>query len=134
MDEIGTHESVASPSEASRIDWNGPVARFWADHDDRYDGLLAGHGDALFAAAAPVPGEHVLDIGCGYGSTTLRAAEAVARGAGTALGADISHAMIGRLAPVQRSRAPATSVSRLVIFRRPTSVAPRSISPSAVMA
>lgn len=96
MNEIGTNDSVASAADASPIDWNGPTARFWADHDDRYDALLAGHGDALFAAAAPVPGEHVLDIGCGCGSTTLRAAEAVASGAGTALGVDISQAMIDR--------------------------------------
>jgi SAM-dependent methyltransferase len=96
MTEIGRTDGVASTAEASSIDWNGPTARFWADHDDRYDALLAGHGEALLAAAAPVPGEHVLDIGCGCGSTTLRAAEAVASGAGTALGVDISQAMIDK--------------------------------------
>ena len=85
-----------SDEEASPIDWNGPTARFWADHDDWYDALLAGHGDALFAAATPRPGEHVLDIGCGCGSTTLLAARAVAAGDGTALGVDISQAMIDR--------------------------------------
>jgi len=82
--------------EAGPIDWNGPTARFWADHDDWYDALLAGHGEALFAASAPQPGEDVLDIGCGCGSTTLRAARAVAPGDGTALGVDISQAMIDR--------------------------------------
>ena len=85
-----------SDEEASPIDWNGPTARFWADHDDWYDALLAGHGEALFEAATPRPGEHVLDIGCGCGSTTLLAARAVAAGDGTALGVDISQAMIDR--------------------------------------
>jgi SAM-dependent methyltransferase len=83
------------------IDWNGPSARFWADHDDRFDALLKPHGDALLAAAAPGPGEAVLDLGCGCGTTTLRAAQAVAPGVGTALGVDISRAMIDRA----RSRA-----------------------------
>ena len=78
------------------VDWNGPVARFWADHDDRYDALLQRHGAALLAAAAPAPGEHVFDIGCGCGSTTLRAAQAVASGGGMAVGADISQAMIAK--------------------------------------
>lgn len=93
MSEIGTSDGAA---ESSSIDWNGPTARFWADHEDRYDALLAGYGEALFAAAAPGPGEHVLDVGCGCGSTTLRAAEAVASGAGTVLGVDISQAMIDK--------------------------------------
>ncbi|SOD73001.1 methyltransferase family protein [Jatrophihabitans sp. GAS493] len=90
-------ESDQAPAQAANgIDWNGPVARFWADHDDRFDALLARHGEALLAAAAPGPGEQVLDIGCGCGSTTLRAAQAVTPGAGTALGVDISAAMIGQ--------------------------------------
>ena len=85
MDETGTEQTPAGAAEASAIDWNGPTARFWVDHDDRYDILLARHGDVLLAAAAPGPGERVLDIGCGCGSTTLRAAQAVAPGGGTAL-------------------------------------------------
>src|ERR1700733_7184394 len=91
-------DSVAHAADSSAIDWNGPTARFWADHDDRYDALLAEHGQALLAAAAPRPSEDVLDIGCGCGSTTLRAAAAVGAGAGTgtALGVDISQAMIDK--------------------------------------
>jgi SAM-dependent methyltransferase len=78
------------------MDWNGPTARFWVDHDDRYDALLARHGEALLAAAAPEQGEHVLDVGCGCGSTTLRVAASVEPGGGTALGVDISRAMIDK--------------------------------------
>ena len=37
-----------------------------------------------------------MDIGCGCGSTTLRAAQAVDAGGGTALGVDISPAMIDK--------------------------------------
>ncbi len=95
MDDVGDGVD-ATPAPAAGVDWNGPKASFWADHDDRYDDLLVRHGAALIAAAAPRPGEHVLDIGCGCGSTTLSAARAVAPGGGTALGVDISHAMLDR--------------------------------------
>jgi SAM-dependent methyltransferase len=93
VDEIGANDDGGA---ARATDWNGPTARFWVDHDDRYDTLLARHGEALLAAAGPRPGEHVLDIGCGCGSTTLRAADLVASEGGTALGVDISRAMIDR--------------------------------------
>jgi SAM-dependent methyltransferase len=96
VDEARTDDSAAPVAASAAVNWNGPMARFWADHDDRFDALLAPHGEVLLAAAAPRPGEHVLDIGCGCGSTTLRAAEAVAPAAGTALGVDISRAMIDK--------------------------------------
>jgi SAM-dependent methyltransferase len=96
VDEALTDDGAAVVDGSTGIDWNGPMARFWADHDDRFDALLAPHGEMLLAAAAPMPGEHVLDIGCGCGSTTLRAAQAVAPAAGTALGVDISQAMIDK--------------------------------------
>jgi SAM-dependent methyltransferase len=96
VDEARTDDSAARIAVSAAVNWNGPMARFWADHDDRFDALLAPHGEVLLAAAAPRPGEHVLDIGCGCGSTTLRAADAVAPAAGTALGVDISRAMIDK--------------------------------------
>jgi SAM-dependent methyltransferase len=101
VDQVRTDDSAAGVDQSTGIDWNGPLARFWADHDDRFDALLAPHGEVLLAAASPRPGEHVLDIGCGCGSTALRAARAVAPAGGTALGVDISQAMIDKA----RSRA-----------------------------
>ena len=107
MDELSPPEGAVGAEDGPGIDWNGPTARFWVDHDDRYDLLLVRQGDALVAAASPGPGEAVLDIGCGCGSTTLRAAAAAVPGA--ALGVDISQAMIERA----RSRAADSGASNV---------------------
>lgn len=53
----------------------------------RYEVVGGGFDDALFAAAALDRHDRVLDVGCGYGSTTLRAARIAS--AGSALGNDI---------------------------------------------
>jgi SAM-dependent methyltransferase len=93
-------------TESGGVDWNGPEAAFWVDHDERYDRILAPHGEALLDAAAPRAGERVLDVGCGRGTTTLPAARAVGPETGTAAGIDISRAMIDRA----RSRAARSGV------------------------
>lgn len=49
----------------------------------------------LQSAAAPKPGERVLDIGCGTGATTIPFAAAVAPG-GTVTGADIAEPMLAQ--------------------------------------
>lgn len=48
---------------------------------------LAGHGDAVLARHPPAPGAHVLDLGCGFGDTTLQIARIVGR-EGKAVGVD----------------------------------------------
>ena len=95
MNEAEDGEQPAD-DQSTRLDWNGATARFWVEHADRYEALLAPHGEVLLAAAAPRPGERVLDIGCGCGGTTVRAAQAVGPDGGTALGVDISQVMIDR--------------------------------------
>ncbi|MFJ3103447.1 class I SAM-dependent methyltransferase [Streptomyces sp. NPDC086835] len=74
--------------------WNGPVGQHWADHHERYDGMLASFDEALFAAARIGERDRVLDVGCGSGSTTRRAARLAARG--HAVGVDISEPMLAR--------------------------------------
>ncbi len=51
-------------------------------------------GAPALAAAAPKPGEHVLDIGCGTGATTAEIARAVGP-QGRVLGVDISEGLVG---------------------------------------
>ena len=57
-----------------------------------YDAELRRHDDVLTRACAVREGERVLDIGCGTGPTTRRAARAA--GSGRALGVDVSAAAI----------------------------------------
>jgi ubiquinone/menaquinone biosynthesis C-methylase UbiE len=63
-------------------------------HVDGYDGELWRHGEVLRRAVGVQLHDHVLDIGCGTGQTTRRAARAAR--AGSALGVDISATAIER--------------------------------------
>jgi SAM-dependent methyltransferase len=88
-----------SVNAAQALRWNGESGRHWIAHRDRYQ---AGHQRLiphLFEAAAILPGDQVLDIGCGCGATTIAAATAAAGSgpsglAGRALGVDLSGPML----------------------------------------
>jgi SAM-dependent methyltransferase len=75
------------------------VNETWITHRERYDRMLAPFGDALLDAAALTAGDTVLDVGCGAGTTTIEAAEAV-RPDGSVVGIDIDE----RLATEARRR------------------------------
>ena len=82
-------------------DWAGERAQAWASVADRLEAQIEPVSDLLFAAAQPVAGERVLDVGCGRGSTTRRASTAVGP-AGEVLGLDVAANLIEearRLAP-----------------------------------
>ncbi|MGE5185580.1 MAG: class I SAM-dependent methyltransferase [Acidobacteriota bacterium] len=78
--------------------WNGPAGQRWAAKHERMDKSLARVTEALLQAAAPLPGERVLDIGCGVGTTTLEIAR---RTGARVLGIDVSAPMLA----VARARA-----------------------------
>jgi 2-polyprenyl-3-methyl-5-hydroxy-6-metoxy-1,4-benzoquinol methylase len=85
---------------------NSEATRRWVTEQTRIDRLMAEVTDAALTAAAPKPGENVLDIGCGTCTTTLRQAQAV-RPTGRVLGIDISEQQLG-LARQRVAAAPPT--------------------------
>lgn len=86
----------AEGPNAAQIDyWNGRAGSAWTDLQDSMDEKLRPVTDALLEAAAFQEGERVLDIGCGCGDTSLRAAERVGA-SGSVTGLDISTPMLAR--------------------------------------
>ena len=61
----------------------------WSTQRERYDRMLQPFGDALLRAAALRPGEHVIDVGCGTGTSALQAIEQLMPG-GALVGIDIN--------------------------------------------
>lgn len=74
--------------------WNEKAGRDWTELQERMDTNLSRIHAAIMAFAAPRPGEAVLDIGCGTGTTTMALADAVGPD-GRVCGIDISEPMLG---------------------------------------
>ncbi|MGW0366375.1 class I SAM-dependent methyltransferase [Streptomyces sp. NPDC002990] len=74
--------------------WNGWEGAHWAEHPERYNGMLESFNAPLFAAAGIEAGDRVLDVGCGTGQTTLIAARWACEG--TVVGIDLSAPMLER--------------------------------------
>jgi SAM-dependent methyltransferase len=80
-------------TEANRaqIDqWDGRVGQKWAELADRLDVMLQAPLDLLAAAAGPVAGLRVLDVGCGSGASSLRWLD----GGATVTGVDVSSGLL----------------------------------------
>jgi len=85
---------MSSPSNAEQIaDWNGVQGQRWVDQQALLDRMIDPFGQAALQAASARPGECVLDIGCGCGSSSLALARAVGP-QGRVLGVDISRPML----------------------------------------
>ena len=80
-------------------EWNGALGERWVAMQREIDRIVVPFGDAALKAAAPQPGERVIDIGCGCGDTTIEIARIVGE-AGAVLGIDVSQPML----EVARSR------------------------------
>jgi SAM-dependent methyltransferase len=83
---------VAPANEYQRRPWDTAEGVFWADQAEVFEHSLQRYDDWLLRAAEIRDGDHVLDVGCGTGSTT-RAAAWLA-GSGTAHGVDLSTSML----------------------------------------
>jgi SAM-dependent methyltransferase len=91
---VADHQTAAG--NAAQIEfWNSAATRAWADQYARMDRAVAGLTKELFDLAAPQPGESVLDIGCGPGTTVLEMASRVGPD-GYVLGADVSEPSVAR--------------------------------------
>lgn len=84
---------IANSEQAEHWNSDEQTSR-WVTHQDQHDRMLAPFTGMILRAAALAPGEHVLDVGCGCGTTTMDAARAVAPG--TAVGIDLSAPMLER--------------------------------------
>jgi SAM-dependent methyltransferase len=91
---VTTNSVTVDPSNVEQLRaWDGGEGSYWAANADDYDHALAEHHRVLMAAAAIADADRVLDIGCGTGQTTREAARAAT--VGSALGVDLSSAMLG---------------------------------------
>ncbi len=85
--------SVPADNSMQFAYWNGATGQLWADEQLRMDRRLGELSSAVMELAAAKPGERVLDIGCGCGTTTLELATHVGRD-GSVTGVDISAPML----------------------------------------
>ena len=85
---------MADARNAEQVEfWNGPTGRRWVERQEQQDALLSPITAALLTHAAARPGEHVIDIGCGCGETTIALGRRVLPGGGV-VGIDISAPML----------------------------------------
>jgi SAM-dependent methyltransferase len=85
-----------NPTNADQVAyWNGPAGERWSREQAVLDRAFEVLSRRLLDRASLRPGERVLDVGCGCGTTTLAAADAVGA-AGAVLGIDVSVPMLAR--------------------------------------
>jgi SAM-dependent methyltransferase len=88
---VHVHEVVNTEQLAA---WDGDEGEHWSTYEEHYDASVRVYSQVLADVAAIGPGERVLDLGCGCGSTTRAAARAAP--AGAAVGIDLSSQMLER--------------------------------------
>lgn len=72
--------------------WNGEAGEKWVTTQDRLDAMFVPITAELMKTAAAKSGEHILDIGCGCGETSI----ALARAGAHVTGVDVSRPMLAR--------------------------------------
>ena len=73
--------------------WNGQAGEKWVQNANRLDALLEPFADEVLETISLLEGEHVLDVGCGAGALTLKAAFQVGAQRG-AIGIDVSKPLL----------------------------------------
>jgi SAM-dependent methyltransferase len=100
---------VAPANEESTEAWSGPLFERFVRFRPYVAEGLGQHGEVAMAAHPPQPGDRVLDIGCGFGDTTLRLA-AMVGAEGEAVGVDVSEPFV-ELAAAEAAQAGIANVS-----------------------
>src|SRR5260370_9379788 len=85
--------TIANRDQAEHWNSSEQTGR-WVTHEAEVDRMLAPCAAMILGAASLARGDHVLDVGCGCGATTVDAARAVAPG--TSTGIDLSGPMLAR--------------------------------------
>ncbi len=98
-------------NEAQIDYWNKAGGSAWVRRQAFYDTMMAQFGAAAMRAANPASGQHLIDVGCGCGTTTLELARRVGRSGGV-LGVDVSAPMLA----VARDRADAAGLGGVAAF------------------
>jgi SAM-dependent methyltransferase len=73
-------------------DWQDKVGKAWADNYNRTDRALSGLTQHLLERLAPVPGQSIVDVGCGAGELSMALARA--RPGAAVTGVDISSDLV----------------------------------------
>jgi SAM-dependent methyltransferase len=84
---------IEEANREQRDAWDTEGARQYRDYGDTNEALFAQFGQVMFDAARLKLGDRVLDVGCGYGASTLETADRVGP-SGRVVGVDISAAML----------------------------------------
>lgn len=84
---------VAPENQEATDAWSGPLFDLFVKYRDQTAAGLGAHGEAALEVSPPRPGERVLDLGCGFGETTVHLASLVGA-EGSALGVDVSEPFI----------------------------------------
>lgn len=85
--------SETGPSTAASAAWRSRLSNDWLQQASQLEAMLAPVDEPLLSAAALRPGESVVDIGCGRGPTSWRAAALVGAN-GRVVGVDVGEAVI----------------------------------------
>jgi SAM-dependent methyltransferase len=91
--EVIATSANAGPNASQIQSWDGPAGQHWVAEAERYDRMTRSFCEQIIEAAAPGPGERVLDVGCGNGAVALAVSALVAPG-GSVMGLDVSGPML----------------------------------------
>ena len=106
-----TQVQEISPNAQQIEYWNATAGDTWAQFQETLDRQIEPLGQAAIDVLDPARGEHIIDIGCGCGQTTLALAARVGP-TGSVVGVDISRPMLA----VARRR-PRQAADLPVVFR-----------------